>query len=191
MLMTGSRRNDELLANFLQLEDEEVVLADVSIVGSVGGESGGGMRSGAVCEKMKQVRIWDLFRGKLLRDLFLLHLVTDHYGDSESPSAQQDCSQMADAKGGALLQVGDLTTQHPWKEWKDHPFTDTDNGASLEHQQAQDSRWQWFEITPMRNWLRRALGPNLSLSLLLGLTTSVPAGLLSSYLGTHLPQPLD
>jgi phospholipase A2 len=103
--------------------------------------------------------------------------------------------------------------QRPWKDWKDptEPFANTDVGNDAEHQAAQDAWWQWFELSPLEVgcdelegwiptwWFGRAFSggqslqclPEQSLSLLLGLATSAPAGPLSSYLGTigrNLPQ---
>lgn len=95
--------------------------------------------------------------------------------------------------------------ERPWKDWADesHPFADA-NPRSMEHQEAADAWWQWFEITPyevgcdeLEAWCptwgfgrQFASGksirglPEQSLALLLGLCTSAPAGPLSSYLGT-------
>ncbi|KZO96364.1 FabD/lysophospholipase-like protein [Calocera viscosa TUFC12733] len=95
--------------------------------------------------------------------------------------------------------------ERPWRDWKSktEPFGDN-NHTSKEHQEAEDAWWQWFEITPLElgcdeleGWVPTwAFGrkfdkgltgmrlPEQSLAMLLGLSTSAPAGPLSSYLGT-------
>ncbi|EJU02610.1 FabD/lysophospholipase-like protein [Dacryopinax primogenitus] len=95
--------------------------------------------------------------------------------------------------------------ERPWRDWKskEEPWEDN-NHTSKEHQEAQDAWWQWFEITPLEigsdelegwvpTWafgrkfdkgLSKMRMPEQSLAMILGLSTSAPAGPLSSYLGT-------
>ncbi|KAF7292355.1 Lysophospholipase [Mycena chlorophos] len=95
--------------------------------------------------------------------------------------------------------------ERPWRDWHDpeHPFADT-NPHSDEQANAPDAWFQWFEMSPyevgcdeLRAWVPTwAFGrkfeegksvqglPEQSLSLLVGLCVSAPAGPLSSYLST-------
>jgi phospholipase A2 len=95
--------------------------------------------------------------------------------------------------------------ERPWKDWidKEYPFSEPDHMAD-QHKEAQDAWFQRFEMTPfeigcdeLQAWVTTwgsggpfDLGkssmqlPEQSLSLLLGLCTSAPAGPLTSYLAT-------
>jgi phospholipase A2 len=95
--------------------------------------------------------------------------------------------------------------ERPWKDWvdKSQPFQEPDH-STLEHQEVRDAWFQWFEMTPyevgcdeLMAWVptwgfgrKFANGhstsglPEQSLSLLLGLCTSAPAGPLTAYLST-------
>jgi phospholipase A2 len=95
--------------------------------------------------------------------------------------------------------------ERPWKDWVDktQPFMEPDHSA-VEHQEVKDAWFQWFEMTPyeigcdeLESWVptwgfgrqfshgKSTVGfPEQSLSLLLGLCTSAPAGPLSSYIST-------
>lgn len=95
--------------------------------------------------------------------------------------------------------------ERPWKYWHDeeHPFNEADPDHD-EHRDAPDAWFQWFEISPfevgcdeLEAWVptwgfgRPFDGgksvmqlPEQSLSLLLGLCVSAPAGPMTSYLAT-------
>ncbi|KPI44265.1 Cytosolic phospholipase A2 epsilon [Cyphellophora attinorum] len=95
--------------------------------------------------------------------------------------------------------------ERPWKDWANEkrPFKNTDP-HDQEHSKANDAWFQWFELSPfevgcdeLQAWSPIwAFGrpfehgkstvqlPEQSLSLLLGLCTSAPAGPLTSYLAT-------
>lgn len=95
--------------------------------------------------------------------------------------------------------------ERPWKDWKDseHPFDEADHSEG-EHANARDAWFQWYEFTPyevgceeIEAWVptwgfgRPFDGgkstmqlPEQSLALLLGLSTSAPAGPLTSYITT-------
>ena len=95
--------------------------------------------------------------------------------------------------------------ERPWKDWVDktQPFREPDH-STLEHREVQEAWFQWFEMTPyeigcdeLGSWVptwgfgrhfingKSTVGlPEQSLSLLLGLCTSAPAGPLSSYIST-------
>ncbi|KAJ7208599.1 hypothetical protein GGX14DRAFT_633436 [Mycena pura] len=241
MLMTGPRRNDELLSTFLRLEDEEVVLAEVSIVGSV--QSGSGMRYGAVCEKMKQVGMWDLityFAGVSESCWAICSYYTWERGIGKRSwitTATQNHHPLS--KTAVRWQVPELKrARFYWSRvWKliengdAEPLpilTDTSvRGKTKRTRSVFRHRQQRLACAPAspgclvavvrdhadaklaatslkaesQPGLSAAVGlavqrlPEQSLSLLLRLTTSAPAGLLkgllSSYLGTHLPRPPD
>jgi phospholipase A2 len=117
------------------------------------------------------------------------------------------------SKGAQFLEGGSeplpiLTAvrhERPWKDWVDktQPFREPDH-STLEHQEVEDAWFQWFEMTPyevgcdeLKAWVptwgfgRHFLNgkstaglPEQSLSLILGLCTSAPAGPLTSYIST-------